>query len=1109
MLTNLLPKMVVVLVGVILLWVTPAGAHSYGFVATGLTSNGYPTGSSSTTVWDTIPSDSTRYQCLNEVSANDNDYIRLAGSKTAGQSCIVKVPIDTTVSNLSGSDRRVDSFVVNWRIKDDGWSGKVEILYDSGAGTLFALDTATSTTSFVNHRSTKVTGKSKNYLTSLRIFIRNPDAVAANDTLWCSHVVVQVYASQRSDAFLIYHDTADFRIGQISNDETFDDVWTGNRLFFGAYAEDTVRLAVSIVNVDTLRTNKIIASTLRPLDSAFLYFMTDSVVGTPGYSEHRSPFPQTGHLNQARSIYHGRIDDDSACHSDWDHYHASAEGAGQICTDTVRWTTYGASNPGGDYVPSPVDTFSFTQSSTKKVDITEWLRQIHNTPAGLTGPFSKYYYNGNLSLLPVAEYAAHVVRDTLEVSADGDTVGWDVSPGSGADYLYVDEVTAATDSIVRITGLFEITKMNTATEMFNFPNDTAYGATLDSIRILVHARYNEAAGDCAINAADSIIFIYDTTSSLGWTRLSKFSLTTSWATYTSAKIVSPSKAAIVQLQAGFRNFSDICAEGTAQDYHEVAWIAVERFFATTNKRVKVGNVRPLTANDSSWMEIFYHDEGALDADPGVGQSDKVVNYKDTTDIVVGELDRAVQTASDGLFGKNTMTLRQISGSFHSNAIFVLRDTSAITSDFPKNQYVIDSAKLNVFLTAKGTKATKIEVHPVFRGWRAEPKRFRQAAWEGAPLNSAVTRNTQQYPYSQMNIRKTIMGDTLWANADGDTVSWVPNTGSADDWKYVYNRDPLTPPAAESTLVSNQGTASQRTQLLKIGKFYTGGSTDTSTWNNAVVVPDSFRIVVQTRYTTSVTAADSMWIIFDTVSGLGWERKSKFVPTTSFAFYKSPAIAVGRNTQIANLQVGVYPFYDPAGSGEVAHLSWIGIERFYPEEQDSSYWRSAGAGDSTTTDSADVAASVDTSQLVGWAAGSYIYATSGAASLYVTSWADSMQHGYGSSPDKNTKWGNALTLIFFADQSGSTGQRTATISNVYPVYSNAAQSFELHVWGSDTTTGGGFNKWRRRKILVPSQGARDQILKATGWLAIEAEQPKPWYDIWNRETRVTFAQREYR
>jgi hypothetical protein len=641
---------------------------------------------------------------------------------------------------------------------------------------------------------------------------------------------------------------------------------------------------------------------------------------------------------------------------------------------------------------------------------------------------------------------------------------------------------------VYTTGVLDAAKISPATELFNFPNDTAWGATCDSLRILVHARYNDAAGDCSVEAGDSVRIIYDTNAAAGYTRLSKFALTTSWATYTSSPIIAPSKAAMVQLQAGFRNYAGSCSEGTILDKHEVAWIAVERFFATTNKRVKVGNVRPLTVNDSTWIEVYYTDVSQFHANPGVGASEKVINFKDTTDILMGQLDgnTTTSTANDGLYGLNVYQIGQakVADSFRQ-CMFVLRDTSVIADSFPSATYKIDSAKINLYVGTLGVNVTTAEFHPVFRGWRPDPKRYREAVFPSLPL-TITARATSQTPYSDRRWRKVLTEDTIRSSVfDTDTALWsICGSCTGSDGTQVDERVP-----SDVDYVLRNQSAGNATEMFEIE--HPGGVPDTVTWDNKpLVLPDSFCIVVRARFTLSPAAGDSLVVMFDTVVAAGQQRVFKPALTTSFVTYRSQPIVPTRNIQFKYLQAGGHA-YLPQVNQEV-QMSWIAAVRYFPKEKDSTYWRTAGAVDSTTVDSADVAASIDTltwDQAVPTDQGKYC------DRINVTAWIDSMQHGYGTQTEAakvTKKWGNAIKIKVFATQSGSAASRQVQLNSIYPRQNNPLQATELHVWATDTTTAVGGIKPRRRKLI--ETGEVDSLPPAT-------------LPSWERETRKIFVEKK--
>jgi hypothetical protein len=198
--------------------------------------------------------------------------------------------------------------------------------------------------------------------------------------------------------------------------------------------------------------------------------------------------------------------------------------------------------------------------------------------------------------------------------------------------------------------------------------------------------------------------------------------------------------------------------------------------------------------------------------------------------------------------------------------------------------------------------------------------------------------------------------------------------------------------------------------------------------------------------------------------------------------------------MANMQLGAIAWM--ATADDTAAIQWVGAIRYFPKEQDSVRWLLAGATDSTTTDSADTGNDIDTIQFIAGdgtttSTGAYVIKSGTSESrIHVTAWADSMQHGYGSSPDKNTKWGNALLLRFTATQAGgNASSRTLDGNNVFPRQASATLSTELHVWATDTTTAVGGIKPRRRKLI--ETGEVDSLPPAT-------------LPSWERETRKVFV-----
>src|SRR3990172_2231653 len=158
------------------------GAHGFSYGRINYSATYYPNATGTTpSFWDSIPADSATWKCLNETSANDNDYMRYTNEASQNR-VFVRTTVDTT--DFGGALYQVDSIRVVLRGKDDGAGEKIDFAYDTSSGSTSFWDTLVCTSSFVTKTSRKVTGLTKSAVSKLRVGCRNNSAVASGDTLW-------------------------------------------------------------------------------------------------------------------------------------------------------------------------------------------------------------------------------------------------------------------------------------------------------------------------------------------------------------------------------------------------------------------------------------------------------------------------------------------------------------------------------------------------------------------------------------------------------------------------------------------------------------------------------------------------------------------------------------------------------------------------------------------------------------------------------------------------------------------------------------------------------------------------------------------------------------
>lgn len=280
---------------------------------------------------------------------------------------------------------------------------RIIIMADT-AGTQFAVDTI----EFPHERSfltdsTMIDVSSWTFaqIEALQVGVRELDSAVTDDSLLVSWIYLRQYDSYDNLDWRQFT-YPDFAIGQISEGETYDDIWAPNTVReFGSIAGFNTRILFGFqktsepYGIDSLLHT---ATDSIKVDSAFLNLKIDSIVGTPGYIEFRQMLPQ-GTEGSGFAVQTAPNDDNIVeCHSDWDSWYAASEVGTPQCSDTIQWTLLGADSLGWDYMPSAIDTFTAISDTTYRIDITDWIGPLVSIPYGEKGT-----YNGIMMFLPLAE----------------------------------------------------------------------------------------------------------------------------------------------------------------------------------------------------------------------------------------------------------------------------------------------------------------------------------------------------------------------------------------------------------------------------------------------------------------------------------------------------------------------------------------------------------------------------------------------------------------------------------------------------------------------------------------------------------------------------------
>ena len=193
---------------------------------------------------------------------------------------------------------------------------------------------------------------------------------------------------------------------------------------FGSKSGSINRVVFAIRNLDSVGVPPGGAGG-RWIDSVFLYTMTDSAVGTPGYMEPRDLIPQdTSGSGYGYAVNWATADqsaaDSSATWAAW--YGAGAD-----------WNKAGADSGGGfDYVATALDTVTFSANTLHKIEITEFWVNMATAQGN-----ARNEYNGFQFLFPLGE------DSTTQQSM---TFG-NVPPFSGADSTWIEIHTTTTGAL--------------------------------------------------------------------------------------------------------------------------------------------------------------------------------------------------------------------------------------------------------------------------------------------------------------------------------------------------------------------------------------------------------------------------------------------------------------------------------------------------------------------------------------------------------------------------------------------------------------------------------------------------------------------------------------
>lgn len=653
------------------------------------TSTFRPNGAGGLSAWIAEPITGAIWEAIDEASANDADFAFKTGGLNNQQ-----FDVDVATQVFDFSVVRIDSLKMFIRTTNSAAGAiNLQCILDTN-GTDIPFDTVASGTSnsWVNRTTKKFVptgGMSQTALDNIEIGVKNLDAGGVTDTCKISQMYLSVYHSSFNCRHLIFHDSADFMMATISNTESRDDIWVDANLTGGKRVNDTCRIIIGIKKPDTLKTNgygcdglSLGSHCFRTLDSARLDIMCSTAVDVPGYIEFWEPAAlDTSGTQKAINTAPGN--DNANCHSDWDHWYASAEGATQSCGDTVLWGDAGIDGV-GDRRASNIDTTTLPSGAVKRIDVTDWVRQMYNAAAG-----SKWPYNGLMLTWPRAESTTVSRQDTLYANADGDLFQWTAS--AGADFECVDETTPNDN-----TDYISTSTLNNQTFVDLSVDTSLIVGEIDSVRILTRG--------CNLDVAENEIDLkvqlnFDTagTDAILDTFTMAWGASCVWASKTSRASTAIKKRHLPNLELGVKL---ITTPGVLQSAR-ITWL-VAQIFWSPEPYVRIGNVQPMAGSDSTCLHIYYSDVTCgVDAHPGIGASEKVWIGNDTSEIFVGGLDSAASlTAQDGTIGRNSYRIGRGTSTTRSIAALGLTDTAIISTEFPKNQYVIDSAKWYIYILAE-------------------------------------------------------------------------------------------------------------------------------------------------------------------------------------------------------------------------------------------------------------------------------------------------------------------------------------------------------------------------------------------------------------------------
>lgn len=211
-----------------------------------------------------------------------------------------------------------------------------------------------------------LTGLTNRQLSLLEIGVLQIDTCDTGESLKVSQFFLQGFRPDTADSdHLIFSDTSDFVIGQISASVTDDDIWNGATVRIGKNNDSLYRALLVIRNTDSIPF--VVQAYLYNLDSAFLYLRCKTRTGWPGYligdnisegsvdaDSNKAAYPSTGSkvaYEHSNWLYRNAHDADSTL---WD-----AAGANDTADIGAEW----------DWGYADADTGIWVSSTTYKMNI--------------------------------------------------------------------------------------------------------------------------------------------------------------------------------------------------------------------------------------------------------------------------------------------------------------------------------------------------------------------------------------------------------------------------------------------------------------------------------------------------------------------------------------------------------------------------------------------------------------------------------------------------------------------------------------------------------------------------------------------------------------------